>query len=838
MVDNAPNFDAMTPEEIMAWMESLAKRQGANEGFTTSADMDVPEIDPTTVVIDEPGYIPPEGSKAAKEMAQPKPAAPPAAKPVAASAPPARSVTPPAPPPRPAAPPPVAKAAPVTPAAPPPAASATPDFDKMSPEELMRWMESLAKRQGASDEQMMTAGDMDIPEIDPATAVIDGPGYVPPEGSKAAKEMAQPKPAAPPAKPVTTAPAPVTKAPEPVISKPVAPPPAPPVQQPAAELTLMDFLKDTAPSKPAEAEPVGLSFLESLVADQGDLSFDLSGLGADLGGAKPVEAAPAAGANPLDWLDSLTRADAPEQPAAIAADDPINWLESLAKRQGASDDELMTSADQSLPSLDGLFDEGPGYTPYTFETPGMMLKSPDAVIPVTPFSDDAAPPDPAAWLDELASSASNKVQLPPPSKPVEDIQSRLARGEKIPHEEMEAWMHNQLLQGAEREEPDELVGDYDPDAPPVKAELPDWLREQVGDVPANLEEPPPTPAPVIPLDFKIIEPPEPANMPDWLKEEEPDSADLDNIFAAVPTQDNWAQPAAPAPVMARADSTAIDIDPTDPWVEALEREYAEKHGQQQPTFEAAPVSAAPPAAPAVVSALQDAALPPETELPLGQPDSIPAWLSGVLGEPVVEATPAAPAFLLDELAGDAGMDELPDWLSMDVGGVAEPSPVVVEEPLSADWLSGLDVSDEEIPDWLKATIAPPEPEVVVAAPAPVVPAAPPPAPVIAPPAAAPIVPAAVRTYIPAAPPANFSVPAALSEARSFAQGNDVENSLGRYEMIIRANAELDTVVSDLSQLVEKHKSNPSVYRVLGDGLMRQGKLQAALDTYRKALNQL
>ena len=56
--DNTPNFDNMTPEEIMAWMESLAKRQGADEGFTTAADVDVPEIDPNSVVREtEAGFI-------------------------------------------------------------------------------------------------------------------------------------------------------------------------------------------------------------------------------------------------------------------------------------------------------------------------------------------------------------------------------------------------------------------------------------------------------------------------------------------------------------------------------------------------------------------------------------------------------------------------------------------------------------------------------------------------------------------------------------------------------------------------------------------------------------
>ena len=58
MVDNTPDFDNMSEEEIMNWMESLARRAGATEGFTTSADMDIAEIDPDSVVIDEPGYVP------------------------------------------------------------------------------------------------------------------------------------------------------------------------------------------------------------------------------------------------------------------------------------------------------------------------------------------------------------------------------------------------------------------------------------------------------------------------------------------------------------------------------------------------------------------------------------------------------------------------------------------------------------------------------------------------------------------------------------------------------------------------------------------------------------
>ena len=40
---NTPDFDPMTSEEMMAWMESLAKRQGAKEGFTAEANVDIAE---------------------------------------------------------------------------------------------------------------------------------------------------------------------------------------------------------------------------------------------------------------------------------------------------------------------------------------------------------------------------------------------------------------------------------------------------------------------------------------------------------------------------------------------------------------------------------------------------------------------------------------------------------------------------------------------------------------------------------------------------------------------------------------------------------------------------
>src|SRR5690349_19816826 len=95
--DNTPDFDKMTPEEIMTWMESLAKKQGANEGFTTSADMQIADIDPDSVVIDEPGYVPSEGKMKGQkiESVNTFKAAPAAPAPVEPPSPPQESFEPP-----------------------------------------------------------------------------------------------------------------------------------------------------------------------------------------------------------------------------------------------------------------------------------------------------------------------------------------------------------------------------------------------------------------------------------------------------------------------------------------------------------------------------------------------------------------------------------------------------------------------------------------------------------------------------------------------------------------------------------------------------------------------
>src|SRR5258708_39595927 len=78
---NKNDDDPLGGMDPMAWLESLAARQGANpDELTTAHDLDIPELPPDTVV-DEPGYTP--GYDTGKTVPRrpgnaPKPAPPPA----------------------------------------------------------------------------------------------------------------------------------------------------------------------------------------------------------------------------------------------------------------------------------------------------------------------------------------------------------------------------------------------------------------------------------------------------------------------------------------------------------------------------------------------------------------------------------------------------------------------------------------------------------------------------------------------------------------------------------------------------------------------------------------
>ena len=1006
---STPDFDSMSPEELMAWMESLARRQGADEGFTTDTVMDVPEIDPSTVQDTGPGYIPygmdpevwaekqrqEEERKAARRAAQagspaaaPTPSAPLPAAGGASSA----DVTP------------AAASVPETPAAPPappaPAAassSAEPDFDSMSTEELMAWMESLARRQGA-DEGFTTDTVMDIPEIDPTTVQDTGPGYIPygmdpevwaekqrqEEERKAARRTAQtssvtPPAAQPPAQPVAS---------------------TPPVEQPAADSYQSPLWDEPAVSEPAaSAAPAEaddpLAWLANLGTGDSSGGFgelDLSALGA------PLDTPSAQTDDPMAWLESLSQPQAsipgldqfsldfgdaitsdpiPSSPAAsepIAASpapsaastdtDPLEWLESLARRQGVDEEELITDASLDIPMPENSSTGSSGYTEYTFETPeetpgvdplSFLNSFDDDEYDLKYDLDDEEADSDSAWLEALASGQGRSAdatdddadETPDTSKILDD----LSRNEVDPAA-IETWMGSLLDQGASRTD----VSDYieeDTDGL-VEAKLPDWLIEQVGmppagatsaELPESLFDAEPSSEALSSLDDldELIdldisadevdlgdladlgqlegaeadsavelpdwlredlsdadEQPAVAEMPDWLKEdiEEYEAVDFDDIFD---TESATSEPQTLAEILDLTENAIITsdelvMDSSDPWVEAFEAErtqglddishipqwYAEKLNELQqgtPQTTPAPTEAAAQAQPGAAAAptviLAAANLPDEEELPSGALQSIPNWLQSSLTPPEALETPlsvtaeavppaeievadvtdeAAPVAAELEESPEASSGEMPVWLR---DQILEEEAAELEIP---EWLRESGIENlSEVPDWLTESITTEEP-IVIPPPTVITPAAQaePEAPVAPPqptapqpapqPAAQPVVQTAIQqpaatgaspSYVPAAA-ASINVEEVLAAARTGIREGNAELALQNYEAVVRSNRSIEAVISDLNSLTrdEQFKNNPAVYRVLGDGLMRTGNLQDALNTYRKALNML
>lgn len=719
-----------------------------------------------------------------------------------------------------------------------------PDFDSMSPEEMMAWMESLAKRQGAS-EGFTTAADMDVPEIDPDTAVVDEPGYVPyaefsnlssRQAERSTAAVSTPAPPAPPSEAPTAIfavpPRPsLPEAPTEVFSI-VPPPPAMP-EAAAPEPEAVDVSATRAGSDNGT-----LQWLESLAAEgeSDTFNFDFSDL--EQATPEPAPLAPVASFDPESWLEGVARSQGEFETTELPDDvDTMTWLESLAVRQGADPDELTTAADYEVPLPQNEV-EAPAYTPFSFDTPPVR-----GSVPREPSR------DPGDFLSSLASlegySETGVLATQPSQSPAtpqtadassnDDIERAIQSGTVEP-EQMRVWMERQTDYGLAREDDADLpFGELDLsdtavfpiEDEAVEAELPDWLLEEMGAQPAaSARDLPPLEqvlgqaipsSDALPFDQMDDE------MPDWL-----------NPAAAVNDGD----------VEAVADSADMEIalegEPTDPWAEAFEVEQAGElteseapawydqnisdparmarvEGRDLPVAEEAPALSSMPV-------LAEAELPPD-DLPLGSAQEVPAWIQYQQPTPI-----AAPAAI--ETVDSVEQVE-PEAISVDEMLAAMPAAETVEAETTSeavdlgddmpDWLRELeaDVTPEEIPSWLGESADEPVTPMVAVAETP-----PPPVPVPVPVAPQP------------APRPAIQVAASLGEARTLRQNGDLVASLLAYEQLIRANQSITEAVDDLATIARMERSNPVIYRVLGDGYMRQGKLQQALDTYREALNQL
>jgi hypothetical protein len=203
-----------------------------------------------------------------------------------------------------------------------------------------------------------------------------------------------------------------------------------------------------------------------------------------------------------------------------------------------------------------------------------------------------------------------------------------------------------------------------------------------------------------------------------------------------------------------------------------------------------------------------------------------------------------PAFIGGDF-DSAPTSEIPAWLQEHVES-AETTEMPASEDMPA-WLqeAQFDPTDT-IPEWLIETVSETDETPAFTPPpidpskqhmtAPTIPSTPgTPATPVAPstPPPAPVSPAPVT-------PIDIDVDATLQSAREKLSAGDIDGSLSDYEAVIHVNANLAEVTIEVERLSKDatHKNSAAVHRVLGDALMRQGRLQDALNTYRRALNLL
>ncbi|HLY28172.1 MAG TPA: hypothetical protein VKQ72_17635, partial [Aggregatilineales bacterium] len=741
---------AMSSEELMAmdpmaWLESLAARQGAKtEELTTAHNMDIPEL-PSDTVVDEPGYTP--GYDTGKP-AEPEPARAerPAIKPIEETAPPPPSVQ----------------------SAPEPATAAP----AMSSEELMAmdpmaWLESLAARQGAKTEELTTAHDMNVP-LPPADAVIDEPGYVdydPFGGSGVGKPASSTGPLAE--------------------ERPAAVPPPAPEPQPVGDvLGGMD----------------ALSWLDSLQAEQESEATAVTG-GLDFADLMSSEAAqeagqPQSGGMTVDEAEHVLGLDIPENTEAQPVDalggmDPLQWLESLAAQQGADVSSIVGTPESSQApraeesTLDWLDNLARGQTgpldALDFDALGL------------PQASSAGSPEPDTGNVDLSVGMSNDVN------------------------ELQNW-----LLGLGETRPEDIgEGVSDEAGAAVPADLPDWLQASMPPLSGPTVQA--TPA----LDDQILEPVAPSDLPDWLRTSETPAVDLEqDLLKAMAESSAPSMSAIPEPEIqlsqAELDAFTKPTSPeqADSWAEALDEEYERKQAGDEsvPDWYLEAVSRAEAVLPSATASEREtpaASAPEAVAAPTLSDADMPDWLRETTGE--AESTGAA-------------QGDIPDWLRT----LSPEAPAAA--PVNRQAVA------EEVPDWLAPSTPAPVPaeapvttarveQVPPAVPKPAAPAPRQPAPA---PAGRTVETLRVRTASAIGPEHHER----LKQAREFVSGNQYTNSLQHYQFLIDSAQLLEETRGDLRQLVEQNPSDPKLRRLLGDTHMRLGDLQSALDTYRSALDQL
>lgn len=544
-----------------------------------------------------------------------------------------------------------------------------PDFENMSFEEQMAWLESLAKRQGAGDEQLTTAADLDIPL--PVDAEIDEPGYVPFEGSRSAREMKQELSGA--ASPTDHEDA------EPIHAD----------RQPIADTVHGDIPDDTAGEDPMrwldslaaqpESDDLGVGFpvmdsdedqeafedLEDLLDLEPDEAFmQFDDVDDDLDEAADDDTE---GIQPPAYEFAEMPSGSGDADDPLGGVDPMLWLESLAARQGANLSELTTTADLDIADVspDVVIDE-PGYIP--FEGSRSAREAGQAVH-VEGTAEAGAQFDESFDFDEEADELNAELAQDDARFDYEDagdahdVRLLEALGELTDEDESMAWLESLARRQGARDE--ELMTEADRDVP----ELPD---DTVVDEPGYVEFSP-----------LSIRPPDTG--PGDLSDRDEELAGLAAFEGDTADEGlSWLVDLAAEPDQDVADFLAFEDDAPDDYAdvgEAVDYTWESPAATVQDDDLLAGMSDED-----IATAQAHGTLTPEQEL---------AWLKRQ-ARALAEAREAEQAREGDLDVPPAEPGDIPDWLE-DVRKTAEQ-----EMQLAADAvLDDREIEEAELPDWLQ-----------------------------------------------------------------------------------------------------------------------------------------
>ena len=440
-----PAMDLSDQDSAMAWLESLAAKQGVPEEELTTKPEERPEAPPTWVEEFTPRVTAPTAPAPAPVEIQPIeegglpewmqeivetphveqapiPAVPTLEQPPIEISP---------------------EVAPVPTEAPPETAPAIsePGFSLKDQDAALAWLESLAQKQGVAEEELLTKPEERL-EV-PPTWVQEVATEVPAEVPSLTQQQVEPIPeteAVPPVESVLPLTEIVTPPVETVMEETLDVTPKPPV-----EAEMPDWLKEIALPEEEEipTQPVHLKKEEP---------------------AQPVEKVAPLEAMPQEQPPAETIPSVPEvvlsdQEAAMA------WLESLAAKQGVPEEQLISKPEERPAVLVPYELIG---QPPVVEAPVEYL--PEEIPPITtepPVTDQEAA---MAWLESLAAKQ---------GVPEEELLTKPEERSEVPPE----WVQEQAISEApgveglslpevEEAAPEEMVPSFEPEPSQWIAEVP------------------------------------------------------------------------------------------------------------------------------------------------------------------------------------------------------------------------------------------------------------------------------------------------------------------------------------------------------------------------------